>query len=308
MERQNSSPPSGFWAYPWGFPQAVLITASCFLNGFFIEIIAKPYSLKMPAWPINFVLLALFASILVILSKMFGSKKWFSWLGGMHLAITSLVQLGVLVILAGTIPQQGHGWLARMFSSWPFLFSILLCLLNLSIAILKRSSYPKTFRNIIFLINHIGILIILLGMLFGSGDSQQLRLIASQNTAVHEAFVPGMERMPNEAGMPMPFAIKLLKFTMEEYEPNKPKSFIAKIEIIEPNKEKRVSILQVNQPEKILGWDVYLGSYDESKGKDSEWVVLELVKDPWLPVTYTGAYLLLAGMVLLFWQGFKAKR
>jgi hypothetical protein len=61
--------------------------------------------------------------------------------------------------------------------------------------------------------------------------------------------------------------------------------------------------IEVNKAPKIEGWRVYQLSYDQSKGKWSDLSVLEVIRDPWLPVVYTGIFLLLAGALYIFWIG-----
>lgn len=41
-------------------------------------------------------------------------------------------------------------------------------------------------------------------------------------------------------------------------------------------------------------------SYDETKGKWSRMSVFELVRDPWLPIVYTGILMMIAGAIGLF--------
>ncbi|KPL25985.1 MAG: hypothetical protein AMS23_03830, partial [Bacteroides sp. SM1_62] len=60
---------------------------------------------------------------------------------------------------------------------------------------------------------------------------------------------------------------------------------------------------EVNKPFKYRGWKLYQLSYDERMGKWSRVSVIEAVRDPWLPVVYTGIFLLLAGALYLFWIG-----
>jgi hypothetical protein len=61
--------------------------------------------------------------------------------------------------------------------------------------------------------------------------------------------------------------------------------------------------LQVNKPHRVNGWKIYQISYDTEMGKYSTLSVIEAVKDPWLPLVYTGVLLLLGGAVYLFWLG-----
>jgi hypothetical protein len=62
----------------------------------------------------------------------------------------------------------------------------------------------------------------------------------------------------------------------------------------------RKDILEVNKPLSVGEWDIYQLSYDTRMGSYSEISILRLVRDPWLPLVYTGIFLLLTGAVSLF--------
>ena len=70
------------------------------------------------------------------------------------------------------------------------------------------------------------------------------------------------------------------------------------------NTEVRV---EVNKPYKHKGWKLYQLSYDERMGKWSQLSVIQAVRDPWLPIVYTGIFMLLAGAAYLFWTGSNIK-
>ena len=61
--------------------------------------------------------------------------------------------------------------------------------------------------------------------------------------------------------------------------------------------------IQVNNPATIMGWKVYQVSYDERMGKWSTISIVEVVRDPWLPVVYVGIFMILAGSLYLAWMG-----
>jgi len=73
--------------------------------------------------------------------------------------------------------------------------------------------------------------------------------------------------------------------------------------VIEDGEVELPLTLEVNKPFKYRGWKLYQLSYDERMGKWSRVSVIEAVRDPWLPVVYTGIFLLLAGALYLFWIG-----
>ncbi|GIJ97133.1 membrane protein [Capnocytophaga stomatis] len=55
--------------------------------------------------------------------------------------------------------------------------------------------------------------------------------------------------------------------------------------------------IEVNHPVKVDDWKIYQVSYDERMGRWSDLSVVELILDPWLPVVYTGIFILMAGGV-----------
>ena len=63
------------------------------------------------------------------------------------------------------------------------------------------------------------------------------------------------------------------------------------------------AVIEVNKPYEAGGWKVYQLSYDEKFGKWSKLSVIELVRDPWLPVVYTGIFMMIIGAVYLIFKG-----
>lgn len=82
-----------------------------------------------------------------------------------------------------------------------------------------------------------------------------------------------------------------------------PKNYISEIELFLPQGKLSDFLLEVNQPYSHNEWEIYQLSYDDEFGKWSDSSVVELVKDPWLPIIYTGIFLMLAGALYLFWYG-----
>lgn len=81
--------------------------------------------------------------------------------------------------------------------------------------------------------------------------------------------------------------------------------FSSDIDILTKDGERISTILEVNKPFEHKGWKIYQLSYDDKKGKWSELSVLELVKDPWLPLIYIGIFMMIAGAFYMFWMGNK---
>ncbi len=81
------------------------------------------------------------------------------------------------------------------------------------------------------------------------------------------------------------------------------KKFSSDITILTQDQTKTDVTLEVNKPYKFEGWKIYQYSYDDNLGKWSNISVLEMVKDPWLPVIYIGIFMMIAGAIYMFWIG-----
>jgi hypothetical protein len=85
--------------------------------------------------------------------------------------------------------------------------------------------------------------------------------------------------------------------------PAEPRKFSSEL-IIQTETGKQVNTtIEVNRPFSIEGWTIYQLGYDTEMGRWSNLSVLELVRDPWLPVVYLGIFLMVAGAGFLFITG-----
>lgn len=87
-----------------------------------------------------------------------------------------------------------------------------------------------------------------------------------------------------------------------------PKKFSSNIDILTRDGERINTVLEVNESFKYKGWDIYQLSYDEKMGKWSDLSVVELVRDPWLPVIYSGIFMMIIGAINMFWLGNKINK
>jgi len=83
------------------------------------------------------------------------------------------------------------------------------------------------------------------------------------------------------------------------------KKFSSDIDILTKEGERIKTVLEVNKAFKYNGWKIYQLSYNDKMGKWSDLSVIELVKDPWLPLIYIGIFMMIAGAIYMFWMGNK---
>lgn len=85
--------------------------------------------------------------------------------------------------------------------------------------------------------------------------------------------------------------------------PPEPRKFSSELELKTKSGQMIQTTIEVNKPYSIQGWSIYQMDYDTTLGRWSDLSVLELVRDPWLPVVYLGIFLMMAGAGFLFIYG-----
>ena len=82
-------------------------------------------------------------------------------------------------------------------------------------------------------------------------------------------------------------------------------AYRSQVVLYTPDRDAEQIVIEVNNPYAVDGWKLYQYSYDDRFGRWSRTSIIELIRDPWLPVTYTGIFMLLAGAVYLMFKGRK---
>lgn len=100
-----------------------------------------------------------------------------------------------------------------------------------------------------------------------------------------------------------PEALKLDETNSLVMLPAEPRKFSSELNIQTKNGKNVTTTIEVNQPFHIDGWTIYQLSYNTEMGRWSNLSVLELVRDPWLPIVYLGIFLMMAGAAFLFITG-----
>ena len=390
-----------FWRFPWGYPQAFALAGGLAVTGSVLQLATGDPLVHMPSRPWNLSALAVFISVLLIIRFQAGQSRLVRALSSVPVSVASVSLVGLMSVVAGTIPQEGGTWLGHIIESWPFALVALLMAGNLGLAILYRC-VPFRSRDWGWLMNHLGLWLVVVVMMFGAGDIDKLRIFAYEGKTVPHAFLPGDE----EGIRPiiMPFALRLDDFRMEEYPPmlvfaeagtgrkkksvdlrdgmkvrvlgwelevlrllntarregerfipseegniavrvratriadgkkqegwvsptegafgpqvlgldvnlvlaveTAPRLFRSDVTVVMPGGKERKAIIQVNKPLTVGGWKLYQSSYDIASGKASRMSVIDAIRDPWLPVAFTGMGMMLLGVFSLFIKGIKSR-
>ena len=308
------------WTQPWRFAEGFLIGCGLVVAGLLLQLSSGPIDWDLFAFPANVIALAVFLLLIVIAFALRKKVYAFRFLGSFHAAIPALACAAVLTILMGltrqaspAAPTNQHDFISiiglnKMLSNWSFVLVYVYIAFILGMIILKRvarmfhTERRCLWRDIPFLLNHLGLFIVMTCATLGNADMQRLKMITAVGEPEWRALAPG------NVIKEMPLAIELKRFIMETYDDGSPKRYASEIQILTKTGKNIETIVDVNKPYELDGWKIYQYGYDTNMGANSRISILELVSDPWLPLVYTGIFMMLAGAVCMFVMGGRKTR
>lgn len=200
------------------------------------------------------------------------------------LLITLISALFVIVALMGTFTAK---WLMAPL----VVVSIPLMILSGIAAIrdYKAHSLPAFF-------SHAGFALTFCAAMCGTADSERGQVILYNHKPETQAFTADGHIMP------LPFTITLDTFQTDYYDDGtSPKMFRSQLTV---NDQKLTT--EVNAPAHYSGYALFQAGYDPRRNSYS---IVEVVRDPWLPMVFAGMFLLFLGSLLILarcWHSWKA--
>lgn len=278
------------YIYESGMKRSVLIVLTIFITGLLIQAFAGYFPAEAFAFPINAaVLFAALAGLWVLWREKPGGAVC-RWLASGNASIALIAAFLICCLILGMKMQDadaasfpGFGNVRR---TWWFILISIALMANLFVVILSRRK-----KGIRFILNHIGVLMALIGCFFGAPDHTVSRAIVS-GEAVHEAVGENGEIVP------LPAAMKLDGFNVELDQRGNVRNYMALIDV----DGKKVE-LRVNHPYRIsMSEDVYLTSYDRDN-PEPQYCIVEVVRQPWKYLIWAGIVMMMAGGILMFARG-----
>jgi len=295
--------------------EGFLIGGGLIIAGLILELCVGPVVWTVFSWPVNGIVLAGFLTVIVGMFLLRKRVFAFRFIGTRQAAIPTLVYAVILTIVMGLTRQksltpgsslmgEGSLWINYMLNFWPFVLIYVYMAVILGVVVLKRFSKPRWYRSthdIAFLLNHLGLFLAMTTATLGNADMQRLKMITVEGEAEWRAMT--QEGTLRE----MPLTIELKRFIMETYDDGSPKRFASELQIQTESGRSIRATVDVNKPVEVDGWKIYQYGYDTQMGAMSKISILELVSDPWLPLVYTGIYMMLGGAVCMFIFGGRKK-
>ena len=290
------------WTKPYSMREGFLIGGGLVVAGLMLELSVGPVVWDAFRWPVNGIVLAGFLMLIIIIFLLRKRVYAFQFIGTNKAAIPALVYAVVLTIMMGLTRQTVDGvWLNNMLSFWPFVLIYVYTAVILGQIILRRLLHFQWKRDIPFLLNHLGLFLAMTTATLGNADMQRLKMITVKGEPEWRAL------SSQQQVVEMPLAIELKDFIMETYDDGSPRRFASDIQILTKTGKNIHTTVEVNKPVEVDGWKIYQYGYDTQMGAMSQTSILELVSDPWLPLVYTGIYMMLGGAVCLFVFGNKRR-
>ena len=288
------------WTKPWTMTEGFLLGGGLIVAGLMLELSVGPVVWDAFAWPVNGIVLGGFLVMIAVMSLLRQKVYGFQFVSTYKAAIPALIYAVVLTIIMGVTRQTVNGvGLNNMLTFWPFVLIYVYLAVILGLVIIRHALHFQWKRDIPFMLNHLGLFIAMTAGTLGNADMQRLKMITAVGEPEWRALAPGGKIQE------MPIAIELKKFIMEVYDDGSPKRFASDIQILTKTGKNIETTVDVNKPVEVDGWKIYQYGYDTALGARSTTSILELVSDPWLPVVYTGIYMMLGGAVCMFVVGRK---
>ena len=290
-----------FFKKPWSLADGFIFGGGLILLGFLLQAIFGPVNWDLIASPVNLILLLALLVLVTVVYVMREKAGFFGWLGSPEAAVPAIscaLFLTIIMGLTAQIPERG--WLGNMVTFWPFV----ICFVWLTISVglsafggIRRVVH--SWKAIPYTLIHLGFFVTLVCATLGSADKRDLEMTLHEGETVSTASTE--DGTSYETGL----SVRLEDFTMEVYPSGMPKRFASDVLVRNKSGKEISAVIEVNKPLKVDGWKMYQYSYDEDAGTESKVSVLELVKDPWLPMVYVGIFMMLAGAFLMLVTGFK---
>lgn len=236
---------------------SIIISSISIIIGIILNILF-PKALSMPIFPENMYLGAIYIGIMIILNLL-SIKSKFKILASYEVAVSSLINTIFLIFIIGLVPQNNEVDSLLGFNklqSTPLVhLSVFIFLYSLSIVIRKRINKNISVKNVGFIMNHVGIFLVVFFIYIGHSDLKKVQLKISKNKGYINKGINKQSQVST-----IPFKIELKDFDINEYTPQ--------IAIVE-NSTKKISIeiennlshIDNNFNKEIMGWDVKVKTF-----------------------------------------------
>lgn len=255
-----------------------LIASLLVIIGLVINILVPTHSTPTLSWPFNFIFLIGIIIAIVNMGFVFKKNKVVNWLSDIPSSVSAISIFSSLVLIMALVPQEkmysNDIWYSLGFTnivnSWSFLILSIYLLFILGFVIIKRTN-KFNFRNIVFMLNHLGLWIAIASASFGSGDVVKFSMTVSEGETTNVVYNEKSELFE------MPFKVELIDFKIDEYYPELILINPHNGAVLNEKKEKHIEI-KPNITQSFKDYEIKIIKYIESAlPKDSTFIVANVI-------------------------------
>lgn len=261
------------WRQPWRYKESIAIVGGFIIVGLLLQLTIGSFSFRLLQSPVNLILGGLMLLCLLIFVR-FRSTAFYRWFSGVPMSVTLIAALVVLGIAMGLTPQLASNaesgssipsrlGFDKMTSSWPFVLIYFVTLLSLGALILRKLvGFRK--QDYAFHLNHIGLWILLFFSGLGAADMKRYVMHIQEGETEWRVFNESKDVLP------LPIAIELNDFYMEEYPPSLA-IIHRETSKVQPEDSPRFYQIDEKRPEARLGkWQLSLKEYIHEAVRSSD--------------------------------------
>ena len=207
------------WVRPRKLKEGFATSGGLLAIGTMLQLGIGAIDWKAFAFPVNVIILTLFIVIALAAHALRHRVYAFRYMSTSDAAVTALAYVVTITAIMGLTRQVPDGQQAadpagitRMLSFWPFVLTYVWMAFILALVILRRAT-TFHFRDIPFMLNHLGLLLVLVCATLGSSDMRRLTMTVGHDSPEWRAA----DAMGNITRLPI--AIRLKHFTIDEYPP-----------------------------------------------------------------------------------------
>lgn len=205
---------------PYGYIESFILGGIFVILGFLIEIITPAHGLVFPKSPINIYILLILILFIIFIQIFLTKYYFFKWLSSVPFAISTIIWTIFLVLIMAIVPQKVDifdGFMEKfgfsyMSENWAMIFITFLLLISLGLITIQRAK-PFNKKNFGFLLNHLGLWIVIASASIGSGEQIRLKMYVTENAN------PVWQASNKNNMYDLSIAIKLIDFELEQYNP-----------------------------------------------------------------------------------------
>lgn len=228
------------------YTKVSIAVLACLLVFSFVLEILVPINIQL-AFPVNMLILFFIIILMLVLKLFFKHSFLFKWLSSVENSMAIIIVFILLLVILGIIPNYSYYGISsvnKFLNSFPFIFTYLYLLLTLGTVVLRKITNPFNMRSVAFVLNHLGLWIVIAAGGFGSYDYEKVYMKAKMNETVNYGYTE------NKQLKTLPFTLELKDFNLE--------TFLPKLQIVKKDDKASVVIKQWNlDTTKILRYDKY---------------------------------------------------